>query len=81
MRYYWNEIEIKGHSGIECPSCKGFWIRDFFSKNPDITELKNYFRYCPDCGKQLLETEKEVKDREKARKMFSEYWAHYNEEC
>lgn len=81
MRSYWKEFENDYFYGIECPECKSQYTDDLFQGITTFDEMKALLFYCPACGHKNLETELEIKDREKARKMFSEYWAHYNEEC
>ena len=81
MRSYWKEFLNDDSFGIECPACKSEYTSDIFTYCNSFNDIKALLFYCPACGHKNIELEAEIKDREKAKKMFSEYWAHYNEEC
>lgn len=88
MRIYWKKefdsyadsSGIKHLRRITCPKCGAFWVRQYFANINDIA-FAQLFIYCPDCGHKNIETEQDIKDREKALEGFRAYWAHYNEEC
>ena len=81
MRSYWKEFSNEYFYGLECPECKTQFTDDLFANCTSFEDMKSRLFHCPACGHKNIETEQEIKDREKARQMFSEYWAHYNEEC
>ena len=81
MRSYWKDIYELGSFGLECPKCKTKYLDEMFTNCNSFNDMKALLFYCPACGHKNIETEQDIKDREKAKKMFSEYWAHYNEEC
>lgn len=81
MRSYWKEIYKDGSFGLECPECKSQYLDDIFKYCVSFNDMKALLFYCPACGHKNIETEQEVKDREKALEGFRAYWAHYNEEC
>lgn len=81
MKSYWKEFSNDYFYGLECPKCKSQYTDDLFQDITSFDDMKAMLFYCPACGNKNIETEQEIKNKENASKMFSEYWNRFNEEC